>query len=105
MVSQRGFSHLTESGVGDMALQLESDAGFIQVRVDQQNQQPDLMFDVQDLDLDYVAAVVLGLSDQAHYRMSCLDKIWDDSFIGRSWQISTRRFSLVKRFEHSRDRV
>ena len=55
---KEGFSfHLTESGVGDMALQLESDAGFIQVRVDQQNQQPDLMFDVQDLDLDYVAAV------------------------------------------------
>ena len=35
MVFKRVF-HLTESGVGDMALQLESDAGFIQVRVDQQ---------------------------------------------------------------------
>jgi hypothetical protein len=55
---KQGFSfHLTDSGVGDMALELESDAGLIQVRVDQQNQQPDIMVDIQDLDLDYVAAV------------------------------------------------
>ena len=53
---KEGFSfQLTESGVGDMALQLEGDAGLIQVHVDQQNQQPDILLDVQDLDLDYVA--------------------------------------------------
>ena len=54
-----GFTfQLTDSGIGDMELELVGDAGAVFVRVDQTNQQPDIALEVSDLDLGYVSDLV-----------------------------------------------
>ena len=46
--------NLTDSGVGDLDLQLVGDAGDIRVKIDQYNDEPDIGVQVASLDLEYI---------------------------------------------------